>query len=72
MLHNYFLKDELPSWLLTSAEDLVRIANEEENEKLFGRGSRVRKEVDYSESLTDKEWLRVSARAGFFSSFVFF
>ena len=58
-------QDELPSWLLTSAEDLVRLANEEENEKLFGRGSRVRKEVDYSESLTDKEWMRVSSSSEF-------
>ncbi|XP_076812065.1 SWI/SNF-related matrix-associated actin-dependent regulator of chromatin subfamily A member 4-like [Clavelina lepadiformis] len=51
-------EDELPPWLLTSAEDLVRLTNEEEADKLFGRGSRTRKEVDYSESLTDKEWMR--------------
>nr|CAB3266379.1 probable global transcription activator SNF2L2 [Phallusia mammillata] len=51
-------EDELPAWLLTSAEDVMRLTHEEEADKLFGRGSRVRKEVDYSESLTDKEWLR--------------
>jgi len=42
---------------------VVRLTHEEEVDKLFGRGSRVRKEVDYSESLTDKEWIRVSLGA---------
>uniref|UniRef100_F6W213 Transcription activator BRG1 n=1 Tax=Ciona intestinalis TaxID=7719 RepID=F6W213_CIOIN len=51
-------EDELPSWLLASADDVERLTQEEADDKLFGRGSRVRKEVDYSESLTDKEWLR--------------
>ena len=27
-------------------------------ERLFGRGSRQRREVDYSETLTEKEWLK--------------
>jgi len=51
-------ENELPGWLLASADDVARLSNEEAAGKLFGRGSRVRKEVDYSESLTDKEWLR--------------
>uniref|UniRef100_H2YVT7 Transcription activator BRG1 n=1 Tax=Ciona savignyi TaxID=51511 RepID=H2YVT7_CIOSA len=51
-------EEELPSWLLTSADEVERLTQEEAEDKLFGRGSRVRKEVDYSESLTDKEWLR--------------
>uniref|UniRef100_H2YVT6 Uncharacterized protein n=1 Tax=Ciona savignyi TaxID=51511 RepID=H2YVT6_CIOSA len=54
-------EEELPSWLLTSADEVERLTQEEAEDKLFGRGSRVRKEVDYSESLTDKEWLRVGA-----------
>ncbi len=34
----------------------------EENEmRLFGKGSRQRKQVDYSETLTEKQWLKVSA-----------
>lgn len=33
---------------------------EEDEEKMFGRGSRQRKEVDYSDALTEKQWLRVS------------
>ncbi|KAK3755564.1 hypothetical protein QZH41_005945 [Actinostola sp. cb2023] len=35
-----------------------RLTWEEEDEKLFGRGSRQRKEVDYSEHLTEKQWLK--------------
>lgn len=35
-----------------------RLTNEEEEDKLFGRGSRQRKEVDYSDSLTEKQWLK--------------
>ncbi|KAK7868745.1 hypothetical protein R5R35_002543 [Gryllus longicercus] len=31
---------------------------EEEEERYYGRGSRQRKEVDYSDSLTEKEWLK--------------
>ncbi len=30
---------------------------EEEEDKIFGRGSRARKEVDYSDQLTEKQWL---------------
>lgn len=30
----------------------------EEDESLLGRGSRQRKEVDYTDSLTEKEWLK--------------
>jgi len=51
-------ESELPAWLVASAEDVAKLSNEESAEKLFGRGSRQRKEVDYSESLTEKEWLR--------------
>merc|ERR1739838_1138305 len=39
-------------------DDVARLNEEETAGKLFGRGSRVRKEIDYSEPLTDKEWLR--------------
>jgi SWI/SNF-related matrix-associated actin-dependent regulator of chromatin subfamily A protein 2/4 len=36
-----------------------RLTYEEEEDKLFGRGSRQRKEVDYSDSLTEKQWIKV-------------
>lgn len=32
----------------------------EEDKEEYGRGSRQRKEVDYSDSITEKEWLKVS------------
>ena len=31
---------------------------EDNEERLFGRGSRHRKEVDYSETLTEREWMK--------------
>lgn len=34
--------------------------NEEDSNIGMGRGSRQRKEVDYTDSLTEKEWLKVS------------
>lgn len=51
---------ELPEWLLKGDEDLERLAYEEEEaEQYLGRGSRQRKEVDYTDSLTEREWLKV-------------
>ncbi|PNI51491.1 SMARCA4 isoform 15, partial [Pan troglodytes] len=38
--------------------EVERLTCEEEEEKMFGRGSRHRKEVDYSDSLTEKQWLK--------------
>lgn len=37
---------------------------EEEDPQELGRGSRQRKEVDYTDSVTEREWLKV--RAGVF------
>ncbi|XP_013396616.1 transcription activator BRG1 isoform X1 [Lingula anatina] len=51
-------EEELPSWLVKDEKELERLAYEDEEEKLFGRGSRQRKEVDYSEGFTEREWLR--------------
>ena len=31
---------------------------QDNEDRLFGRGSRQRREVDYSETLTEKEWLK--------------
>lgn len=54
-------ESELPEWLLKGEEELERLAYEEEEaEQLLGRGSRQRKEVDYTDSLTEREWLKVS------------
>lgn len=34
------------------------MAFEDQEERIFGRGSRSRKTVDYSETLTDRQWIR--------------
>lgn len=52
-------EEELPGWLLKDDKEVERLTIEDDEEKLFGRGSRQRKDVDYSDSLTEKEWLRV-------------
>lgn len=52
-------EDDLPSWILKDDAEVERLTCEEEEEKMFGRGSRQRKEVDYSDSLTEKQWLKV-------------
>lgn len=51
-------EDELPSWIIKDDAEVERLTCEEEEEKMFGRGSRHRKEVDYSDSLTEKQWLK--------------
>uniref|UniRef100_A0A674GE48 SWI/SNF related, matrix associated, actin dependent regulator of chromatin, subfamily a, member 4 n=1 Tax=Taeniopygia guttata TaxID=59729 RepID=A0A674GE48_TAEGU len=57
-------EDELPSWILKDDAEVERLTCEEEEEKMFGRGSRHRKEVDYSDSLTEKQWLKVGTPGG--------
>ncbi|KAM8865300.1 putative global transcription activator SNF2L2 [Synchiropus picturatus] len=51
-------EDELPSWIIKDDAEVERLTYEEEEEKLFGRGSRCRRDVDYSDALTEKQWLR--------------
>ncbi len=51
-------ESELPSWLLKDESEVERLTTEEEEDKIFGRGSRQRKDVDYSDSLTEKQWLK--------------
>lgn len=57
----YPMDNYLTAWMLKDESEVERLTYEEEAEKLFGlgRGSRNRKDVDYSDALTDKEWLRV-------------
>ena len=45
---------ELPEWLIKEDEE-VDLTDEDEEEKVLERGSRKRKEVDYTDSATDKE-----------------
>ncbi|XP_037632770.1 probable global transcription activator SNF2L2 isoform X1 [Sebastes umbrosus] len=51
-------EDELPSWIIRDEAEVERLTYEEESEKMFGRGSRCRRDVDYSDTLTEKQWLR--------------
>ncbi|XP_061836394.1 probable global transcription activator SNF2L2 isoform X2 [Nerophis lumbriciformis] len=51
-------EDELPSWIIKDDAEVERLTYEEEEEKIFGRGSRCRRDVDYSDALTEKQWLR--------------
>lgn len=51
-------ESELPQWIVKDVNEVERLTLEDEEEKLFGRGSRSRKEVDYSDSLTEKQWIR--------------
>lgn len=51
-------ESELPAWLLKDEKELEKMRLEAEEAELYGRGTRVRKEVDYSDSLTEKEFLK--------------
>ncbi|XP_067949121.1 probable global transcription activator SNF2L2 [Watersipora subatra] len=57
-------ENELPQWLVKNEEEVERLAFEEEEDKIFGRGSRQRKEVDYSDQLTDKEFMEAIEDGG--------
>lgn len=57
-------EDELPSWIIRDDAEVERLTYEEEEEKMFGRGSRCRRDVDYSDTLTEKQWLRVMNEGG--------
>lgn len=49
---------ELPEWMSKDEEEVERLTNEEEEERVFGRGNRQKKEIDYGDTLTEKEWLK--------------
>ena len=52
-------ESELPDWLVKEDDEVDMLNYEDEEEKILERGSRKRKEVDYTDSLTEKEWLKV-------------
>ncbi len=52
-------ESELPSWLLASDAELERMRLvQEEDLDAYGRGTRVRKDVDYADGLTEREFLQ--------------
>lgn len=57
---------ELPDWLVKEDDEVERWAYDETEDSILGRGSRQRKEVDYTDSLTEKQWLEVIDEGGDF------
>lgn len=51
-------ESELPDWLTKEDDEMDRWNDDEDDSAILGRGSRQRKEVDYTDSLTEKEWLK--------------
>ncbi|XP_017136262.1 ATP-dependent helicase brm isoform X2 [Drosophila miranda] len=51
-------ESELPDWLTKDDEEVERFHYQYDEDTILGRGSRQRKEVDYTDSLTEKEWLK--------------
>lgn len=52
-------ESELPEWLVKNDDEVEKcVYDDDEDKTLLGRGSRQRKEVDYTNSLTEKEWLK--------------
>eukprot|EP00794_Sanderia_malayensis_P007888 gene7887-8741_t len=49
---------ELPKWLLKNEDEIDQLTWEEEKDKMFRLGKRERKDVDYSDSLTDRQFLK--------------
>jgi len=50
-------ESELPGWLLRDDAELDKMRAENEAKDNFGEGQRQRKEVDYSDRLTEREFL---------------
>ncbi|XP_065319181.1 probable global transcription activator SNF2L2 isoform X1 [Gordionus sp. m RMFG-2023] len=56
-------EEELPTWMIKNDAEVKhmveRLTCEDDEDKIFGRGNRQRKEIDYSDALSDKQWLKV-------------
>ena len=48
---------ELPNWLLRDDAELEKMREENESKDNFGNGPRKKKEIDYSDRLTEREFL---------------
>ncbi|KAK3089324.1 hypothetical protein FSP39_002728 [Pinctada imbricata] len=51
-------EDELPQWIVKDEKEVERLTYDDEDDRIFGRGSRQRKEVDYSDSLTERQFIK--------------
>ena len=45
--------------LYINFNQVERLTFDDDEDRIFGRGSRQRKEVDYSDSLTEKQFIKV-------------
>lgn len=53
-------EDELPTWLLKNKDEIEKLTAADQEDKVFGKGTRQRKEVDYSQdSWSERQWLKV-------------
>lgn len=59
-------ESELPDWLVKEDDEVERWTYDENEDSFLGRGTRQRKEVDYTDSLTEKEWLKAIDDGGDF------
>jgi SWI/SNF-related matrix-associated actin-dependent regulator of chromatin subfamily A member 2/4 len=50
-------EDELPSWLIKDDKDIDRLTAKSDEDEIWGRGSRQRKDLNYSEDFLEKELL---------------
>ncbi|OAF71810.1 hypothetical protein A3Q56_00430 [Intoshia linei] len=48
---------EIPSWLLKNDEEVEKMTLDDQKERLFARGARIHKRVDYTDNITEKQWL---------------
>ncbi|GAB6025095.1 putative global transcription activator SNF2L2 [Chamberlinius hualienensis] len=52
------IEDELPSWLMKDDSEVERLTCDDDDDKVFGRGNRQRREIDYSDAFSEREWLK--------------
>jgi SWI/SNF-related matrix-associated actin-dependent regulator of chromatin subfamily A protein 2/4 len=51
-------ENELPAYLLKDEKEVEQLAFEEEEERLFAQGVRQRRDVKYTDILTERQWLK--------------
>ncbi|GAU95990.1 hypothetical protein RvY_07501 [Ramazzottius varieornatus] len=52
-------ENELPSFLLKNDAEIEKLTADPDDDKEFGRGSRSHRDVDYSDGMTEKQWLKM-------------
>ena len=52
-------ENELPLFLLKNDAEMEKLTGDPDDDREFGRGSRTHKDVDYSDGMTEKQWLKM-------------